>query len=104
MRANQIKLYDLEAVNTTIVLRELVPNPDLITICLHDLQAVATDIVLREIPCIASAAASYYGILKYWTGAVWERALLKAYGGSFTAGKPLKLWDGATWQDIDATG
>jgi hypothetical protein len=70
---------------------------------MFDLAATATDIIMHEIPCIASAAASYYGILKYWTGAIWERALLKTYNGSFAA-KPLKLWDGATWQEIDTTG
>jgi hypothetical protein len=53
---------------------------------------------------LLDAIITYYGILKYWTGAIWERGLLKSYnGGSFVA-KPLKLWDGAIWQDIDATG
>jgi hypothetical protein len=52
---------------------------------------------------LLDAIIVYYGILKYWTGAIWERALLKTYSGSFVT-KPLKLWDGATWQEIDATG
>lgn len=48
--------------------------------------------------------ATYFGILKWWTGAIWDRALLKVYtGGSFVQ-KPAYIWDGATWQEIDVTG
>lgn len=103
MRANEIRLYDLDAVNTTIVLREIQPNPDVQCITMWDLDAVNTTIVMHEIVCVAASAVSYYGILKYWTGAIWERALLKTWNGAFVT-KPLKLWDGATWQDIDTSG
>ena len=52
---------------------------------------------------LLAAAVTYYGILKYWTGAIWDRALLKVYTGSFGA-KPLKRFDGADWLEVDATG
>jgi hypothetical protein len=52
---------------------------------------------------LVAALITYYGILKRWTGAIWERALLKVYTGSFEA-KPVKRWDGSNWLEIDATG
>lgn len=53
---------------------------------------------------LLAAVVTYYGILKRWTGAIWERALMKVYsGGSFVA-KPVKRWDGSSWLEIDATG
>lgn len=56
-RANQINIYDLDAVNTTIVMRELPPNPDLINICMHDLNAVNTDITMWS-PCVSVSGGS----------------------------------------------
>lgn len=104
MKANEIRLYDLEAVNTTIVLREIQPNPDTICVTMWDLDAVNTTIVMHELTCAVASAVSYYGILKYWTGAIWERGLLKTWNGASFVTKTLKLWDGATWQEIDTTG
>lgn len=53
---------------------------------------------------LLDAVIVYYGILKYYTGAIWERALLKTWNGASFVPKTLKLWDGATWQEIDTTG
>ena len=57
MRGNQINIYDLDVVNTTIVMRELPYNPDTISICIHDLNAVTTDITMWA-PCTHSGGAS----------------------------------------------
>jgi hypothetical protein len=53
---------------------------------------------------LLDAIVVYYGILKYWTGAIWERALLKTWNGASFVTKTLKLWDGSAWQEIDTTG
>lgn len=58
MNANEVRLYDLESVTTTIVLREIQPNPDVITIGLYDLDPVTTTVVLREIPFTAVASGT----------------------------------------------
>lgn len=105
MRDNVIKLYNLEPVNTTIVLRGLHLNEDVQTIKLWPLESVITTIVLHPLPPISvpPIVATFFGILRRWTGTIWERALLKAFVGSFTP-KPLMLWDGVEWQEIDAEG
>jgi hypothetical protein len=102
MNANIIKLYDLDVVPTTIVMREIPVNPDVQNIIMHSLDAVTTTIVLRAIGAF-DAASYFFGVLKYYNGATWERALLKVYTGSFGA-KPLKRFDGADWLEVDATG
>ena len=53
---------------------------------------------------LLDALVTYYGILKRWTGAVWQRALMKVYSGGSFAAKPVKRWDGSSWLEIDATG
>lgn len=58
MRANRINLYDLDAVNTTIVLRELPYNPDVQCITLFDLNAVPSTIVLNEVRCYEVAGVN----------------------------------------------
>lgn len=51
---------------------------------------------------LETAAPTYYGILKFWTGYLWTKALLKIYNGSWVS-KPLKRWD-SEWKVIDTTG
>ena len=46
----------------------------------------------------------YYAILKRWTGLAWVKALLKVYDGIGFNPKPLKIWSGASWEEIDTTG
>lgn len=58
MRANRINLYDLDAVSTTIVLRELPYNPDVQCVTLFDLDAVNTTIVMREVRCYEVAGVN----------------------------------------------
>ena len=70
----------------------------------------ATDIRLWFIPVVREeeiwppvSGPTYYGILKYWTGTGWDKALLKVYTGSWEI-KPLKRWTGSEWALVDATG
>lgn len=62
----------------------------------------ASDIKLCD-PTGACGGVSYFGILKRWTGAIWDEKPLKYWNGISWASKPLKVWDGATWQLIDIT-
>jgi hypothetical protein len=49
MTANQISLYDLNAVNTTIVVQQIPLNPDLYNFQLFDLDAVNKNIILHSL-------------------------------------------------------
>lgn len=46
----------------------------------------------------------YIGVLKYWDGAVWQRALLKTWNGATWENKPLKCYIDSEFQEIDVTG
>lgn len=55
-------------------------------------------------PTIAQGAgATYFGVLKRWTGSTWIKEPLKVYLGSWQS-KPLKRWNGSEWKLIDTTG
>lgn len=64
MRANQINIYDLDAVTTTIVMREIPANPDVQNIFMYDLDAVNTNIIMH-----------YFGELVSGGGTNWTKTL-----------------------------
>jgi len=51
-----------------------------------------------------ASGATYYGILKRWTGGTWLKEPLKTYLASSWQSKPLKRWTGTEWVLIDTTG
>jgi len=77
MRLNQIKLYDLNAVNTTITLRELVLNPDTQKIYLYDLEAITTNIKLRY---FGETSGSIAWTLNLADSVILSEAISKVFG------------------------
>lgn len=58
MRLNQVKVYDLNAVNTTITLREIPYNPDTQKVYLYDLESTPNNIKLRYFGQTASGSST----------------------------------------------
>jgi hypothetical protein len=70
----------------------------------------AVDFVLSTFTAPANAgvlfelAIALYGILKYYTGAAFEKIPLKAYVSGSWQAKALKRWSGTEWLQVDTTG
>ena len=43
-------------------------------------------------------------VLKRWNGAQWVKALLKTYLAGTWQNKPMKVWTGSQWRDVDVSG
>lgn len=48
--------------------------------------------------------AALYGILKYYTGAIFEKIPLKVYVSGSWQAKAMKRWSGTEWLQVDTTG
>lgn len=61
------------------------------------------DIILSD-PTVQRSGATYFGILKRWTGVIWLDAKWKYFNGTLFVEKPVKRWNGTEWKLIDTTG
>lgn len=98
-------LYAGDSTPSTIILRDL-PVADAaaaVTMWLYAGDSTPTTIILRNL-LAAEAAATYYGVLKRWTGAAWVKAkLMVRQSGAWVAAK-LKRRSGSDWLLIDTGG